>query len=512
MENHQPGEKIDTGTLTKALRSAGSDAARYIPVRFVPALTSLITVPLFTRAIDPADYGAFYVINAFLVLGARVAAESVASAAIRFYWPSKKAGTLRSFIATVVWSVVVALGIASAVIAGLAYLGRGHIDPLVMHLVPIGVAYFFMNYSLFVFMEVLRAANRARDYARLSIVATLLTNTLAVVFVVALHWGAAGILAGVAAGSAIMIPWTLSRLSTEGSLSPSDVRRDTLKELVAFGAPLVPAGAAVWALAFLDRFVIEGARGSAEVGLYSTAYGLGEKIIQLVTLPLILVMIPVLIKTYEEHGQPTAERMQTQFTRYFALATLPLLAGLAVIARDFMGVFTSSDYHEAYPVLAIIAGATFLAGLLQVASTGLTIHKQSKRIMANTLVATAVSLALNIWLVPQYGYVAAAYNTVLAYVLLLALTWAQSRPYMTWHLPWIGLLPIVGATVVMALTVWGVTLALPETVWALLAEGLAGIAVYSLALTAFGGVRSDERAFVRDLATSARARISRRPS
>jgi O-antigen/teichoic acid export membrane protein len=493
--------------LTQALRHAGSDAARYLPVRFVPALTSLITVPLYTHAIDPADYGAFYVINAFLVLGARVAAESVSAAAVRFYWPSKKAGTLRAFIATVTWSVVIALAIASAIIGAVAYLGRSSIDPLVMHLVPVGIAYFFMNYSLFVFMEVLRAANRARDYARLSIIATLLTNALGVLFIVAFHWGAAGIFAGVAVGSAIMIPWTLAGLSTEGSLSPAAVDRGTLGELVAFGAPLVPAGAAVWALAFLDRFVIESARGASEGRLYSTAYGLGEKIIQLITLPLILVMTPVLIRTFEEHGQHTAEKMQTQFTRYFALATVPLLAGLAVIARDFMTVFTAEQYRAAYPVLAVIAAATLLAGLQQVASAGLTIHKQSRRIMTNTIVATALSLALNVALVPRYGYMAAAYNTVAAYGLLLVLTWVQSRPFMAWRIPWASLGVTVCATGVMALAVWGVTAIAPTTFWALLAEGLVGIAVYSAALLAFKGVRADERAFVRELAASARARL-----
>ncbi|MRS12218.1 MAG: lipopolysaccharide biosynthesis protein [Actinobacteria bacterium] len=510
MTEDLPAGSSETGALRSALRLAGSDAARYLPVRFVPALTSLITVPLFTRAIATDDYGAFHVINAFLVLGARVAAESVSAAALRFYWPSKKAGTLRSYTATVVWSVIAALAIAAAIIIGVAWLGRSAIDPLVLRLVPISVAYFFCNYTLFVFMEVLRAANLAKDYARISITATLLTNTLAVVFVWFFHWGAAGIFAGVAAGSFVMIPWALARIEREGSLAPAAVRRETVSEFFAFTAPLVPAGAAVWALGFLDRFVIEAARGASEVGLYSIAYGLGEKIIQLATLPLLLTMLPMLIKTYEEHGQRTAERMQTQFTRYFALATVPLLAGLAVIADDFMAVFTTPEYHKAFPVLGVIAAGTLLAGAIQLASAGLTIHKKSRRIMANTLVATALNIALNIALVPRYGYVAAGWSMAAAYLLLLALTWLQSRPYMTWHVPWGGLLPVVGATAVMALAVWGVTLALPQTVWALLAEGTAGVTVYALALLALGGVRPDERAFARELAASARARLGRK--
>jgi len=175
-----------------------------------------------------------------------------------------------------------------------------------------------------------------------------------------------------------------------------------------------------------------------------------------------------------------------------------------------MWVFTGEEYRVAYPVLGVIAGATLLAGLVQLGSAGLTIHKQSRRIMANTLAATALDVVLTIALVPRYGYVAAGWAAVAAYVLLAALTWLQSRRYLPWTLPWASLLPVAGATVVMSAAVWGVTLLLPTTVWALLAEGLSGILVYALALLALGGVRTDERAFVRELAASAKARLPRR--
>lgn len=509
-DDQQPAESAGPGMLRKALRGAGSDAARYLPVRFVPALTSLVTVPLFTRAIDPADYGAFYVMNAFLVLGARIAAESVAAAALRFYWPSRRSGTMRGYTATVTWSVVALLGIVAALIALVGALGDRALDPLVARLVPVSAAYFFLNYSLYVFLEVLRAGNRARDYARISITGTLLTNALAVVFVSVFDWGAAGIFAGVAAGSALVLPWALRKLAEDGSLSPTDVSRASASEMIAFAAPLVPAGAALWALGFLDRFVLEWARGTAEVGLYSTAYGLGEKIIQLLTLPLILTMLPVLIRTFEEHGQPTAERMQTQFTRYFALTTVPLLAGLAVIARDFMAVFTGAEYRSAYPVLAIIAGATLLGGLVQLGSAGLSIHKQSKLIMVNTLAATALDLALTLAFVPRYGYVAAGWAAALAYALLLLLTWLQTRRFMVWHVPWLDLLPVLGATALMAAAVRGAVLLLPATIWALAIEGAVGVAVYAAAIVSLGGVRPDERAFVRELTGQLRAGLRRR--
>jgi O-antigen/teichoic acid export membrane protein len=203
-----------------------------------------------------------------------------------------------------------------------------------------------------------------------------------------------------------------------------------------------------------------------------------------------------------------AERVAQLAPRNDPLEPLDQAGDLAVIARDFMYVFTGAEYRSAYPVLGIIAAATLLGGLVQLGSAGLSIHKQSKRIMANTLAATALDVALAIALVPRFGYMAAGWAAAAAYLLLVALTWLQTRRFMPWQFPWLQLLPVVGATAVMALAVWGVTLALPSRFWALAVEAAVGVAVYAAALLALGGVRADERAFVRELAGNARARLA----
>ncbi len=507
----EPGSAEATGTdvLKRALRLAGTDAARYLPVRFVPALVSLITVPLFTRAIAPADYGAFHLVNSFLVLGAGVASEWIGVSAIRLYWPSRKAGRLSEFVSTIVWTALASLLACSALIALVSYLGRNLLDPLVLRLMPVSIAYFFMNYLLIELMQILRAANRAADYARLSIATTLVTNALAVLFVVGLGWGALGIFAGVAAGGALMAPWTLSQVAREGTPTPARVRRDTLRDILTYGAPLIPAGAASWALGLTDRFVIGLARGAAEVGLYATAYNLGEKVMQLVTLPLILTMVPVLVQTFEQHGQLTAERMQTQFTRYFGLITVPLLFGVIAVARDFLAVLTGAEYHEAYPVLAIVTAGALLVGLNQLAMTGLSIRKATKRIMANTLIATGANLALNVAFVPRFGYGAAAYSTVGSYALLLALTAWRSRDLMAWRVPWRELAPVAAASLAMAIAVHALGMVLPTAMWSLGAQVALGVVLYAAALRALGGVRPEERAFLAEAVAGARARMRR---
>jgi O-antigen/teichoic acid export membrane protein len=496
--------------LQRALKVAGSDAAKYLPVRFVPALTSLITTPLFTRAIDKEDYGAFYLVSSICSLLASIAVGWLQSSSIRFYWPAKKDGRLDGYVSTIVWTGLASLAATAAVSAAAAWLARGSIEAVVWRLIPVAIAYFIANFYTTAMLQVLRAAKRASAYARLMIATTVLVTIASVALVWYARWGALGILAGAAAGNLAVAPFILRDLAREGSLSPSGIDRSQLREMLVYGMPLVPAGLASWALIVLDRFVLQALRGAAEVGVYSVAYTLGDKIMQLVTMPLLLTMMPSLIEAYEKHGQPLAEKVQTQFTRYFAILTVPLLAGLGAASQVFMFVFTGPQYREAYAVLAIVAGGSMLGSFAQVAGAGLGIHKKTTLIMANTIVAALFNVGLNFTLIPRFGYAAAAWDTLASYLLLLVATWLQSRRYMRWMIPWGDLTRIVAASAIMAACVWALGAYLQHGVLLLGAQVLLGIVVYVAALLLLGGVRPQERAFLGQLARTGAARLTGR--
>lgn len=506
----EPAADSQTGLLERALKAAGSDAARYLPVRFVPALTSLVTTPLFTRVIDAKDYGAFYLLSSVASLLAAIFISWLQSASIRFYWPAHKEGRLDGYISTVTWIGFASLASAAAVTGLAVLLARDRIEPVVLRLIPVGLLYFVLNFYVTAMLQVLRAAKRASAFARLQVGSTLLVTVVSILLVWQFHWGALGILAGAALGNLAVVPLLLRELRAEGSLSPAHVDRGMLRELFAYGLPLIPSGLAGWALVVLDRFVVEYYRGAAEVGIYSVSYALGDKIMQLVTMPLLLTMMPSLIEAYEKHGQALAEKVQMQFTRYFAILTLPLLAGMWAAAPVFMTVFTGPQYRGAYHALALVSAGSMLGSFAQIAGAGLGMHKKTTLIMANCLAAAALNTALNIAFVPRYGYLAAAWATLAAYAALLGLTWWQSRRYMRWIVPVEALVRVTLASAGMLAAVWALGRLAAPSLGLLLAQVLLGVVAYTALLLAVGGVRPAERAFLRTIAGRAIAKVAGR--
>lgn len=492
----QPPQTFD---LERILRGAGGDALTYFPVRFLPALTSLITVPVFTGNIDPADYGLFYLVSSATSLASTLAIGWISPSVIRFYWACEKENRRDAFTATTLWVALATLAVAAVILTAILAVVAPRMDPGIMRLLPIGLASMVTASTVTVLQQIQRAANRAKAYARIANTVTVVVTLVSVLLVWQFSSGSAGILLGTVSGNLLVLPFLLRHIAKEGSLAPRRVEKELAREYFGYGFPIMLANVSSWALVLSDRYIIGALRDAAEVGIYSVTYGLGDKIMQLFVQPLSLTMGPVMIKTFEKQGQRLAERVQTQFTRYYLLVTMPLFAGIAAAGQEFMVMFAGEKYHSAYQVLSIVAAATLAYGLTQIAGVGVSLHKKTKIIMTNTMLAAAFQIGANLLLVPTYGYRAAAWTTLVSYLLLLFVTWLRSRPYMAWQIPWLDVARIGGSSLAM----WAVLyFAFPPMddlrrstalLGVLLAQVAVGMTFYIASVVLLGAVRKNER-------------------
>ena len=485
--------------LHHILERAGRSASKYLPVRVIPALTSLLTVPIFTHAIGPAEYGDFYLVISALAFLAHLSITWIQHSAVRFYWVHESENDMDRYTTSTLWSALGALIGLSLAAGVITWLLKDVISPGILELIPIAIGSFFANRLALALLEVLKAGNHAGRFARLSLTSTLVGTATSIFLVAAMDLGAWGIIAGNFVGFAVTIPASLLAVRRIGSISPRAFDSSVVRTYAHYGLPLAAAGISYWLLVLSDRYIIAFARGSAEAGLYSVAYGLGEKLMQMIVLPLTMTMVPLLVEAYEKNGQAIAERVQTSFTRYFALIGFPLLLGLFATSEDFLTVFTAPEYRDAATVLPLISTAALLYGLTEIAGVGIALHKRTRITMTNTAVVAACNIGLNLILVPKWGYMAAAYTTVASYILLIMLTWIRSRPFMKWTLPWNDLLRIFAASSIMFILVGMVASNTEAGFVALLLEFVVGVTSYVLAAHLLRAIRPQEVGFLFDL-------------
>ena len=178
------------------VRRLGAGTFNYGLGQALPQVVRFLLLPVFTLFLTPTDYGILDLaaaLGSVLVLTMRL---GVPRSVTRFYFDYREDADLRDYVTTVAWFLIggsLAVGalclvalpaVLESTVPGLPY------APYVV-LVVIG-AVLSANYDLQ--LRLVQAREQARLAARLNIGRAAIAITLALVFVAALRWGAAGML------------------------------------------------------------------------------------------------------------------------------------------------------------------------------------------------------------------------------------------------------------------------------------------------------------------------------
>jgi len=228
-------------------------------------------------------------------------------------------------------------------------------------------------------------------------------------------------------------------------------------------APLVPSGLALWAVDFMDRFLLLKLKGAAEVGLYSV----GVRVTTAILLLLLALRTAWPAFAYSVKDDEEAKRTYSFVLTYVLFFSCWVSLALSLLAPWIVRVLTAPAFYPGSRVVPVLAfGATaFIA--FNVMSIGIGRAKRTQFNWVVTGIAAAVNLGLNFALIPPYGMMGAAIATVAAYTLMFVLmTWNAQRMYPVPY-QWRRIVTLGGAAV--ALTVIGKALHAPLAVAAALA-------------------------------------------
>lgn len=185
------------------------------------------------------------------------------------------------------------------------------------------------------------------------------------------------------------------------------------KHAVLFNLPLVPHYLATLLLGQADRIMISSINGSSEAAIYGVAYTIGL-MVQIVTSALSNAIVPWLYGKLERH-QP--DGVSTLF-ELIILAVGLLNVFVVFIAPEFMLLVGPSSYQIGVYVIPPVAASmlfTFIYGLFAYVEF---YYEKRMGVVVASAGAAIVNIALNIWALPRYGFIAAAYTTLLCYGLL----------------------------------------------------------------------------------------------
>ena len=406
-------------------------------------LASLVSFPIFTRMFSVADYGAMNLIGSLLLFWTSLGKLGMQQSVARFLGEvqaGKRAVDEAGLRATILIGMGLT-GLAATALAAITSLvvpaAWWHDDRTAGLLLPVSalVAVRVLDSGV---VNLMRAQQRSlllnaylvlRKYATLAVILLLIMR-----FMPGLEgfYLATFVVEALAVG--IMV-YVLSR----GGTAPARFSRETFRDMLVFGMPLIAFEISGIVLNLGDRYVIQVMMGAEPLGHYSAAYNLCEYVKLVLLASLAQAVVPIYVRLWEEKGEEACRQFVERALRVYLMLALPIVAGLAAVGDSLLVVLASEKYAAGAPVIPWVIAGMCVDGGAAIFGAGMYIHKQNRRIVPWVVGAAVLNVALNVALIPSMGILAAALSTLLCYALIAAAAWVIGARHMPIRFPFVAL-------------------------------------------------------------------------
>jgi O-antigen/teichoic acid export membrane protein len=401
------------------LRRLATTGAAYTAASILSKLIAVALLPLYTRYLTPADYGAAEVMFAAVVSASIVVRLGTIEALLRFYYKDDEdpARVVAGSFAALFWLATAAalLALPFAGPISEALLGRSAPDLARISIGGLWVLTLF-EYLLTLF----RLEERARAYFTTTLLSVLAAIGLTVVLVVGKDEGARGLLLGSYASGAAFV---LGLIAVHRRRLSLRIDRPLLRRMMRFGLPTMPAELSLYLLNFVDRIVIVRSAGLAEAGLYSLAVKFAQGVNVLVRG--FQLAWPPLAYSIRDDGE--ARRAYAAIVTWFVAGCAFVVVGMWLFSRWIVRALAAPEFFDSYEAIGLIATGVTLYALYMVLVVILGRTGRTEFNFPATAAALVVNLALNLILVPPLGIVGAGLALVASYLVVVALMYGFTQ-------------------------------------------------------------------------------------
>lgn len=183
---------------------------------------------------------------------------------------------------------------------------------------------------------------------------------------------------------------------------------------LAFNLPLLPHYLSRNILNQADRIMIQNMVGASEAGIYSIAYNI-SMMMSIVTTAINASYTPYTYQTIKNNRIAGLKKN----TSILMVASCAICACAIAFGPEVIKIIASPDYYEARWIVPSVAAASYFIFVTGFYGNVLFYYEKTKFIMAASMVAAILNVVLNYIAIPIWGYIAAAYTTLICQIAML---------------------------------------------------------------------------------------------
>lgn len=185
------------------------------------------------------------------------------------------------------------------------------------------------------------------------------------------------------------------------------------RKLVGFGIPATLFAAAFFLLMSIDLYAVKAIGGvEAEVGYYTSATTI-SKVSYFLFAGLAIALLPSISRSTSVNATELTRNYIRQSMRYMLMLLIPGALLISATSADLLTLVYSSKYVEAANSLSILIFGLALLSVFFVLAHIIMGSGRPRMALGIALPLVGIDIGLNIFLIPQYGLVGAAWATTI---------------------------------------------------------------------------------------------------
>lgn len=378
-------------------------------VGFLQRGISIITTPIFTRVLSTSDYGMFSVFNAYYTVIVIVATLYLHMGVINNAFVKETDSNEK---------IVSAFQSLSLVISGSFFVIAVIFRNILSELMGLPVVAVLIMFACFMFVEPYHTwviyKRYQFDYVRpivVSVLVSIFTPLISVIAVVTTKGNQ---------GIARIVSYALVNIIIPGALLyVNNYRKDSTfydKKLwiyaLSFNIPLMAHYLSETLLNQTDRIMINAYYGSSDAGIYSVAYS-AASLFTIFSSAMNTAFVPWTYQKLKDKDYKSLEKIG-----YIVLIFLAVLLSIMIMfAPEIVYLLAGSEYSGAVYLIPTLSASVYFGYMYQLFSRIELYYEKKSYTVISTVSAAILNIALNACWIPQYGYIAAGYSTLISHIM-----------------------------------------------------------------------------------------------
>jgi O-antigen/teichoic acid export membrane protein len=411
------------------IKNFSKDTIAYGLGKGIKKFLGFLLVPLYTRALTPADYGILDTLGTFVFFVAVFLNLGLESASGFYYFQPKEETERGKILFTVfvlrLLTIIPALILSyfSSDISLLLFKTDEYTNVVLITCLLLPLNVITSEQEL-----IYRFHRKPWKYNLLTIIRTLVNIGAGITLVVNLKWGVVGAQLASLISSIVVVVfsfffYTRNKYTYQFSLIWA-------KKLIKYGFPLVIGGIAVWVYQVSDRYFLLYYKNLTDIGYYS----IGSTFSQPLGLINTAVQMSWGILFYEIYNSEGPEKTESKkaisgLVKYYIILASVIGLFLSVFAYEIVSLVATPEYLPGIVVLPLLLFASIMAQLVEIIGIGITLSEKTIYFTYILIISGLVNFGLNFIFVPLLSYYGAAITTIIAYAVNLIITYKIAQKY-----------------------------------------------------------------------------------